>query len=93
LSAGEWDVLAPSVPLQPSRGALMRTYYFDVRDGVPVRDHVGLRLPTTAAAIEHSRKLARQFSHRWRSRNDELVISVLDESGAELHREKVCPAE
>ena len=70
----------------------MRTFYFDMRDGVPVRDRVGVQLPTSAAAIEHSKMLARRFSHQHPLKDSELVIAVIDESGAELHREAVYPA-
>jgi hypothetical protein len=67
----------------------MRTYYFDTKDGAPLRDRVGLRFPTAAAAIEHGKQLA------WRLRGDpwirdvDLYIRVVDESGTEVHREKV----
>ncbi|WP_342711700.1 hypothetical protein AAFG13_08175 [Bradyrhizobium sp. B124] len=32
----------------------MRTYYFDTKDGVPVRDRIGLEFANVAAAITHS---------------------------------------
>ena len=41
----------------------MRTYYFDVHDGVPIRDITGLQFRTNSGAIEHSKELARRFSH------------------------------
>ena len=37
----------------------MRTSYFDMKDGVPIRDRVGLQFPTA----EHSKELARRFGH------------------------------
>ena len=39
----------------------MRTYYFDMRDGIPIRDRKGLEFPTAGGAIEHSKSLARQM--------------------------------
>ena len=66
----------------------MRTYYFDKKDGVPLRDTKGMDFPTRAAAIEHSRALATDLrAERTGDRN--LYISVIDETGAEVHREPV----
>ena len=68
----------------------MRTYYFDLKDGVPIRDRTGLQFPTRAGAIEHSKMLARQFSHDHRRKDPIHSIVVIDESGTEIHRERVC---
>jgi hypothetical protein len=70
----------------------MRTYYFHVKDGVPARDRQGLEFPTSSGAIEHSRELARRLRHEPRIRAHPLSIVVVDESGAEIHREQVHPA-
>jgi hypothetical protein len=67
----------------------MRTYYFDVKDGVPLRHRGGLQFPTVAAAIEHSVEMARQLRGDPRAEDRGLYISVVDESGAEVHREQV----
>ncbi|WP_298106348.1 hypothetical protein [Bradyrhizobium sp.] len=67
----------------------MRTYYFDVKDGVPKRHRGGLQFPTAAAAIEHSMEMARQLRGDPRVEDFDLYISVVDESGAEIHREHV----
>ena len=69
----------------------MRTFYFDMKDGVPVRDRVGLQFPTAAGAIEHSKQLARRFSHEHLVKDPNLAIIVVDESGSEIHREQVYP--
>jgi hypothetical protein len=69
----------------------MRTYYFDVIDGVPIRDRQGLEFPTTSGAIEHSKDLAGRLRADPRCRESSLSIVVLDESGTELHRERVYP--
>jgi hypothetical protein len=67
----------------------MRTYYFDVHDGVPIRDITGLQFRTNSGAIEHSKELARRFSHDHRLKDPVRSIIVLDESGMEIHREPV----
>jgi hypothetical protein len=63
----------------------MPTYYFNVRDGVPViQDRVGMNLPDLAAAIEHARKEAVLVVSGPRSQPDllkDLKIQVCDENG------------
>src|SRR5450759_4590024 len=70
-------------------GIAMRTYYFDTRDGIPTRDRRGLEFPTAAGAIEHSKELARRLRNAPRLKDPDLLIAVVDESGAEIHREQV----
>jgi len=67
----------------------MRTYYFDMRGGIPVRDRKGLEFPTAGGAIEHSKNLARQMRDDPRARGHASSIVVIDQSGAEIHREAV----
>jgi hypothetical protein len=69
----------------------MRTYYFDLTDGVPTRDRQGLEFFTVSAAIEHSKDLAKRLRDDPRCRDSALSIVVLDESGTEIHRERVYP--
>jgi hypothetical protein len=71
---------------------MMPTYYFDMKDGVPVRDRMGAEFATSLAAIEHSKELARRLrdDHK-RPRDRGLLIVVTDESGREIHREPVYP--
>lgn len=69
----------------------MRTYYFDMRDGIPTRDRKGIEFPTAAAAIAHSKELARRLRDEPRLIDPALAIVVVDESGAEVHREPVYP--
>lgn len=71
----------------------MRTYYFDLKDGVPTRDRKGLKFPNAVGAIEHSKELARLLRHDPRLKDRSLSIVVVDESGAEVHREAVYPDE
>jgi hypothetical protein len=70
-------------------GSFMRTYFFDVKDGVPSRHRGGLQFPTVEAAIDHSVEMARQLRGDPRANDPGLYISVVDESGAEVHREHV----
>jgi hypothetical protein len=69
----------------------MRTYYFDMKDGVPTRDRKGIEFPTAGAAIEHSKQLAQRLRNDSRIKDPMLVIVVVDESGGEIHREPVHP--
>ena len=69
----------------------MRTYYFDMKDGAPVRDRTGIEFPTAAGAIEHSKELAQRFRHERRLKDPALSIIVVDESGTEIRREPVHP--
>ena len=80
-----------STPLAAT-GMVMRTYYFDTKDGVPVRDRMGIEFPSAAGAIEHSKELAQRFRHEHRLKDPVLSIIVVDESGTEIHREPVYPA-
>jgi uncharacterized protein DUF6894 len=67
----------------------MRIYYFDIKDGIPTRDRRGIEFPSAAAAIAHSKELARLLRNEPRLKDRALVIVVVDESGAEVHREPV----
>ena len=69
---------------------IMRTFYFDMKDGAIVRDTVGLRFPSTAAAIEHGIQLAQKLrGDDPRGDDPNLFVRVIDQSGAEVHREQV----
>jgi uncharacterized protein DUF6894 len=67
----------------------MQTYYFDMKDGVPTRDRVGLLFSNDAAAIEHGKQLARQLRGDPRINEPNLYVSIVDETGREVHRELV----
>jgi hypothetical protein len=69
----------------------MRTYYFDIKDGVPTRDRKGIEFSSTVAAIAHSKELAQRLRDEPRLMDPALAIVVVDESGAEVHREQVYP--
>jgi hypothetical protein len=70
----------------------MRTYYFDLKDGVPTRDRRGIEFASAGGAIEHSKELAERLRNDTRLQDPELAIVVVDESGAEVHREAVYPS-
>ncbi len=67
----------------------MRTYYFDTKDGVPVRDNTGLEFATSREAIQHSKGLARDMRSKGADQDKGRFIVVVDESGTEIHREPV----
>ena len=69
----------------------MQTYYFDMKDGAPIRDRTGLEFRTDSQAIEHSKTLARRLSHEHLAKNEKLCVVVLNEAGSEIHREPVYP--
>ena len=70
----------------------MQTYYFDMKDGVPVRDRAGMKFASNGAAIVHSKQLAEKIRSEKRAVNADLYIVVVDESGREVHREPVYPS-
>jgi hypothetical protein len=67
----------------------MKTYYFDRKNGVPVRDSRGIEFSRPSAAIEHSKALAKQMRIQSPAGNRDLYIAVLDDTGREIHREPV----
>ncbi|WP_128927108.1 DUF6894 family protein [Bradyrhizobium guangxiense] len=69
----------------------MPTYYFDMKDGVPVRDRSGLELVSDGAAIAHSKSLANKVRREKPKGHPGLRIVVVDESGREVHREQIYP--
>ncbi|MBO4222454.1 DUF6894 family protein [Bradyrhizobium neotropicale] len=69
----------------------MQTFYFDRKDGVPIRDRIGKQFPSDAEAIQYSKILAAHFRKEAPTEPD-LAIVVVSESGREIHREPVHPA-
>ena len=67
----------------------MRTYYFDTKDGVPVRDTQGMDFASASEAIEYGKKLAASIRGEARKRDSDLPIVITNESGTEVHREPV----
>jgi hypothetical protein len=73
----------------------MDTFYFDVKDGVTVRDRVGLPFKLESEAIEHSKELAVGMRMKGPIKEADLRISVVNVLGHEIHVELVSenPAE
>ena len=69
----------------------MPIYYFDIKDGIPLRDKRGLQFASTVEAIKHSIDLAKSLRNDPRAGAADSYIAVIDESGAELHREPIFP--
>jgi hypothetical protein len=82
-SLAHWFPRRPKMALQ--------TFYFDMKDGVPIRDRIGKRFALNAEAIDHSKRLAARFRSESGHDEPDLTISVLDETGREIHRKLVHP--
>jgi hypothetical protein len=67
----------------------MQTFFFDMKDGVPLRDRVGIAFDTNVEAIAHCGVLAQHFRDDSLRDDQDLEISVVNESGREIHREFV----
>ena len=67
----------------------MQTFFFDMKDGVPLRDRIGVEFDTNVEAIEHSRVLAQHFRDEGLRDDQDLEISVVNARGREIHREFV----
>ncbi|HEY8332769.1 MAG TPA: hypothetical protein VIQ05_03160 [Tardiphaga sp.] len=70
---------------------MKRTYFFDLKDGIPVRDRLGLEFITTDAAIAHSKEIALKLARSDPPKDPNLYVAVINEAGAEIHREPVYP--
>ena len=73
--------------------AIKQTFYFDMKNGVTVRDRIGMQFMFDAEAITHSKELAERFRHERTHDEPDLSICVIDEAGKEIHRELVYPAD
>jgi hypothetical protein len=67
----------------------MQTFFFDMKDGVPMRDRIGIGFDSNVEAIAHSRLLAKHFRDDSLRDDQDLEISVVNASGREIHREFV----
>jgi hypothetical protein len=67
----------------------MQTFFFDMKDGVPLRDRIGIEFNTNLEAIEHSQTLAQHFRDDSLTDDQDLEISVVNALGREIHREFV----
>jgi hypothetical protein len=71
------------------RGDSMQKFFFDMKDGVPHRDTVGIEFKTNAEAIGHCREIAQHFRDESLRDDQDLEISVVNALGREIHREFV----
>jgi hypothetical protein len=67
----------------------MQKFFFDMKDGVPMRDRVGIDLNGNLEAIQHCKELAQHFRDDSLRDDKDLEISVVNALGREIHREFV----
>jgi hypothetical protein len=67
----------------------MQTFFFDMKDGVPLRDRAGIEFRTNAEAIVHCKELAQHIRDGSLRDDHDLEISVVNSTGREIHREFV----
>jgi hypothetical protein len=67
----------------------MKKFFFDMKDGVPMRDRVGIDFKNNEEAIEHCKELARHFRDDSLRDDQDLEISVINALGREIHHEYV----
>ena len=67
----------------------MQTFFFDMKDGVPMRDRVGITSKGDAEAIIHCKELAQHFRDGSLRNDQDLEISVVNSVGREIYREFV----
>jgi hypothetical protein len=59
----------------------MQKFFFDMKDGVPIRDRVGIDLKGNLEAIAHCKELAQHFRDDSLRDDKDLEISVSTRSG------------
>jgi hypothetical protein len=67
----------------------MQKFFFDMKDGVPMRDRIGMEFKTNAEAIAHCGVIAEHFYRNSLTDDQDLEISVVNALGREIHREFV----
>jgi hypothetical protein len=67
----------------------MQKFFFDMIDGVPFRDRVGIDFEGDLEAIAHSKALAQNFRDGSLRDDQDLEITVVNALGREIHREFV----
>jgi hypothetical protein len=67
----------------------MQIYFFDLKDGIPLRDRVGVEFNTNADAIAHCEALAQHFRDESLRNDQDMEISVVNALGREIHRQFV----
>ena len=76
-------------PIERNNRPHMQTFFFDMIDGVPLRDRTGIAFDSHVEAIAHSRVIAKHFRDESLRNDQDLEISVVNASGREIHREFV----
>ena len=67
----------------------MQKFFFDMIDGVSMRDRVGIDFKGNLEAIAHCKELAEHFRDDSLRDDQDLEISVVNAAGREIHREFV----
>jgi hypothetical protein len=67
----------------------MQKFFFDMKDGVPHRDRVGIDFNTNEEAIGYCREISQHFRDESLRDDQDLEISVVNSLGREIHREFV----
>jgi hypothetical protein len=67
----------------------VRKFFFDMKDGVPLRDLVGVEFGTNAEAITHCKEMAQYFRDNSLRDDQDLEIAVVNETGREIYRQFV----
>jgi hypothetical protein len=67
----------------------MQKFFFDMRDGVPMRDKIGIEFSTNAEAVSHCKELAQRWRDESLRDDKDLEISVVNSLGREIHKEFV----
>lgn len=67
----------------------MQKFFFDMKDGVPMRDRFGIDFKGNLEAIEHCKELAQHFRNDSLRDDKDLEISVVNALGREIYREFV----
>jgi hypothetical protein len=62
-------------------------FYFDIKDGVPVRDKKGREFEHVSEAIEYSKAYARSLQDTGVRRDS--WVSVVNENGSQIHEEPI----
>ena len=62
----------------------MQKFFFDMIDGVPFRDRIGLEFKTNADAIAHCGVLAQHFFDESLADDQDLEILVVNASGRDI---------
>jgi hypothetical protein len=68
-----------------------KKFYFDFKNGITQRDSHGSSFKLVSEAILYSKTLAQEERMKNPSGHRDLIVSVVNESGAEVHTELVYP--